>query len=155
VLDAKLVSYLEAQQGNTRFLVATTTSTYASIFMLKTNQPAMALGGYQGWDRIVTPAQLAAMVKNGTVRFFYLSANQQNNGAQGQPGGGPQGGNNSATAKLNSTNDDLVQWVTNSCTAVPSNLWQTSSISSGGNRVSGMQLYDCASVKKLYALIER
>lgn len=157
VLDAKLVSYLEAQQGNTRFLVATTTSTYASIFMLKTNQPAMALGGYQGWDRIVTPAQLAAIVKNGTVRFFYLSANQQNNGAQGQPSGGmpggnaanggPQGGNNSATAKLNSTNDDLVQWVTNSCSAVPSNLWQTSSTNSGGNRVGGMQLYDCASVK--------
>jgi 4-amino-4-deoxy-L-arabinose transferase-like glycosyltransferase len=150
------VSYLEAQQGHTRFLVATTTSSYASIFMLKTNQPAMALGGYQGWDRIVTPTQLATMVKNGTVRFFYLSANQQNNGAQGQPGGGtqggnaanggPQGGSNSTTAKLDSTNDDLVQWVTKSCTAVPSNLWQTSTMSSGG-RAGGMQLYDCASVK--------
>jgi 4-amino-4-deoxy-L-arabinose transferase-like glycosyltransferase len=158
VLDPRLVSYLEAQQGHTRFLVATTTSTYASIFILKTNQPAMALGGYQGWDRIVTPVQLAAMVKNGTVRFFYLSADQQNSSrAQGQSGSGPQGGpganggpqgrNNAIEQKLNSTNDDLVQWVTTSCTAVPSNLWQTSSTSSGGNRAGGMQLYDCASAK--------
>jgi 4-amino-4-deoxy-L-arabinose transferase-like glycosyltransferase len=156
VLDPKMVSYLEAQQGHTRFLVATTTSTYASIFMLKTDQPAMALGGYQGWDRIVTPAQLATMVKNGTVRFFYLSANQRSNATQGQPGGGPQGdfganggpqGGNSTTEKLNNTNNDLVQWVTRSCTAVPSNLWQTSTTSSngtGGNRAGGMQLYDCA-----------
>ena len=107
-------------------------------------------------DRIVTPAQLASMVKNGTVRFFYLSANQQNNGAQGQFGGGPQGsnaasggpqgGNNSSTAKLDSTNDDLVQWVTNSCTVVPSNLWQTSTTSKGGG-AGGMQLYDCATLK--------
>ena len=38
VLDSKLVSYLEAQQGKTRFLVATTTPPYASFFMWKTNQ---------------------------------------------------------------------------------------------------------------------
>jgi 4-amino-4-deoxy-L-arabinose transferase-like glycosyltransferase len=158
VLDPKLVSYLVAQQGHTRFLVATTTSTYASIFILKTGQPAMALGGYQGWDRIVTPAQLATMVKNNTVRFFYLLANQRSNkSAQGQPASapqgspganrGPQGGNTAIEQKLNSTNDDLVQWVTTSCTAVPLPLWQTASTSSGGNRTGGMQLYDCASAK--------
>ena len=61
--------------------------------------------------------------------------------------GGPQGGN-STSEKLNSTNDDLVQWVTKSCTAVPSNLWQTTTTSNGG-RAGGMQLYDCASVKSV------
>ncbi len=58
-LPAQLLSYLLANQKGAKFLVATTTSSYASLFILQTNQPAMALGGYQGWDHILTPAQLA------------------------------------------------------------------------------------------------
>lgn len=50
--------------------MATPTSSYASVFMLATDQPVMALGSYQGWDRILTPDQLAALVKEGTVRFL-------------------------------------------------------------------------------------
>jgi 4-amino-4-deoxy-L-arabinose transferase-like glycosyltransferase len=141
VLDAKLVQYLQNQQGTTRYLVATTTSSYASIFMLDTNAPAMALGGYQGWDRIVTPAQLAKMVAANTVRFFYISSNQ----AQG----GFTGGQNTTTSgqtNLANVNNDLVQWVQKSCKVVSSTLWQTSSTSSGGfgQGGGGMLLYDCA-----------
>ncbi|HLG69365.1 MAG TPA: glycosyltransferase family 39 protein, partial [Chloroflexota bacterium] len=54
-LDPQLIRYLLAHQGKARFLVATATTSYASLFILQTNQPAMALGGYQGWDRILTP----------------------------------------------------------------------------------------------------
>ena len=46
----------------------------------------MALGGYQGWDRILTPQQLAGLVADGAVRFFYLS------GEGGALPGGPDGG---------------------------------------------------------------
>ena len=60
-----------ANQGADRFLVATPTSTYASVFMLATDQPALALGGYQGWDRILTPPN-CRMVADDTVRFFQL-----------------------------------------------------------------------------------
>jgi hypothetical protein len=73
-LSTALIDYLLAHQGGARFLVATTTSSYASLFILQTNKPAMALGGYQGWDRILTPTQLAAAVANNTVRYFYISA---------------------------------------------------------------------------------
>ena len=71
-LDPGLVSYLQANQGSATYLVATTSSSYASLFILDSAQPAMALGGYQGWDRILTPPELSQIVANGDVRFFYL-----------------------------------------------------------------------------------
>lgn len=77
-LDARLVQYLVANQGGAEYLVATPTSSYASVFMLATDEPVMALGGYQGWDRILTPDQLATLVKEGTIRFFYLSGTTTN-----------------------------------------------------------------------------
>ncbi len=124
-LDPALVAYLEQQQGTTEYLVASTTSTYASLFMLDTGQPAMALGGYQGWDRILSPADLPALIANDTVRFFYVPAQAT--------GGGP-------TASLDAT-ADLAAWVRASCGAVPASSWQSASSRADG----GMQLYDCAS----------
>ena len=109
-LDPGLVQYLTTNQGTARYLVATPTSSYASLFMLVTEQPAMALGGYQGWDRILTPDQLAELVANGTVRFFLLS---------GASGPTQLGAGQDATA-------DLTAWVRASCATVPAELWQTS-----------------------------
>ena len=82
-LNAGLLRYLEKNQGSARYLVATATSSYASLFILQTNQPAMALGGYQGWDRVLTPTSLAKLVADGAVRFFYLQASGGTFQAQG------------------------------------------------------------------------
>jgi hypothetical protein len=116
--------------------------------MLDTNAPAMALGGYQGWDRIVTPAQLAQMVANNTVRFFYISA-PITQVSVGFVGGG---GQNTTAASINlaNVNNDLVKWVQTSCTAVSQTLLTSSSSSTnagGFGRGGGMQLYDCAAKK--------
>lgn len=46
-LDRGMVDYLLARQGSDPYLVATSSS-YASLFILATDQPALALGGYQG-----------------------------------------------------------------------------------------------------------
>ena len=92
-LDPALLRYLSTHQGKARYLVATATSSYASLFILATNQPVMALGGYQGWDRVVTPTSLAQLVTKGTVRFFYLPAIQTQfspSGNQRQPSDGTQ-----------------------------------------------------------------
>lgn len=131
VLNPQLVQYLLANQGNAEFLVATPTSTYASVFMLATDQPAMALGGYQGWDRILTPTELAALVREGTVRFFLLNSSGSRSFANGT-------GGQDATA-------DLTAWVQTSCTVVSATTWQTTS-GSGTSAASGQQLYDCAAV---------
>jgi 4-amino-4-deoxy-L-arabinose transferase-like glycosyltransferase len=155
-LDPRLLAYLKAHQGSARFLVATTTSSYASLFILGTNQPAMALGGYQGWDRILTLAQLQQLVKNGTVRFFYLSparsgGSPQFSAAAAAPGHftTPGGNQPAASQNLANVNNDLVSWVEGACTAVPAQQWQTSasgvatSARGFGGPGGGMQLYDC------------
>jgi len=146
-LDARLVQYLIANQGSAAFLVATPTPSYAHIFMLATDQPALALGGYQGWDRALTPDQLTAWVRAGTVRFFYL------NGTSGTGKGGTTTTGrvtNSATgasvnvASLDVT-ADLSVWVQSSCTIVPTATWQESGTTTTTSTVTqGQQLYDCS-----------
>lgn len=142
-LDPALVRYLLAHQGKARFLVATTTSAYASLFMLDTSQPAMALGGYQGWDRILTPAQLAHLVSSGVVRYFYLPA-------FGGFSAAPQPGAPATASGSTDQTGDLTQWVRTTCAAVPSAQWQSSSTSNAapfgqrrGGAVNSMQLYAC------------
>jgi hypothetical protein len=143
-LDPKLLSYLSANQHGARFLVATTSSSYASLFILQSDQPAMALGGYQGWDHILTPQGLAQMVAKNTVRFFYIPAGgggSRSQGAFGNLPGATPTGSADATA-------DLTQWVRTNCAAVPTALWQSTSGSGngsfGGRGAGGQALYSCA-----------
>jgi len=158
--NTMLINYLEANQGNTKFLVAVPSSQgIADEIILATNKPVMSLGGFSGSDPILTTSQLASLVANGTVRFFLLNSfggrgqipqqilNQlpeqfrsrvQQGGLAGPGGfgGGQQG--------------TLTTWVTQHCKVVPTNLWQPASTSSstgggGGFGFGGAnQLYDCA-----------
>ena len=70
--DPALVRYLETNQGNAKFLVATASSITADGIILVTNKPVIAMGGFSGSDQILTTSQLATLVSNGTVRFFLL-----------------------------------------------------------------------------------
>jgi 4-amino-4-deoxy-L-arabinose transferase-like glycosyltransferase len=158
--NTMLINYLEANQGNTKFLVAVPSSQgIADEIILATNKPVMSLGGFSGSDPILTTSQLASLVANGTVRFFLLNSfggrgqipqqilNQlpsqlrsrvQQGGLAGPGGfgGGQQGA--------------LTTWVTQHCKVVPANLWQPASTSSGTGGGGGFgfgganQLYDCA-----------
>jgi 4-amino-4-deoxy-L-arabinose transferase-like glycosyltransferase len=155
-VDTRLVRYLQANQGATRYLFATLNATSAAPFILATGKPVMALGGFSGSDRIVTPDQLARLVSNRTVRFFLLPSTQTFNPENLPPqvrgffrrGGGPRGGFGGS-----GLNGDLTQWVSAHCTAVPATRWQTPSTQPGGapgfgfggfGRGGGQQLYDCA-----------
>ncbi len=154
--NTKLVNYLEANQGNAKFLVAVPSSMSADGIILATNKPVMAMGGFSGGDPILTTNQLATLIKNGTVRFFLLNAprtgqqqipsqviNQippQFRNAARNGGFGGFGGQQSA----------LTTYVTKHCTTVPTKEWQTSSSSSTTNpgnffgRGGASILYDCA-----------
>jgi 4-amino-4-deoxy-L-arabinose transferase-like glycosyltransferase len=134
-LDPGLVSYLLANQGSARYLVATPSSSYASLFILATDQPALALGGYQGWDQVVSPAGLATMVSDLAVRFFLLPA------ASGFDQ--PAGGGTDATAALQ-------RWVRARCAEVPTAQWQADPVPADpargrgfGAAGRGQELYDC------------
>jgi hypothetical protein len=121
-IDTALLRYLEAHQGTAEYLVATQTSSYASLFILNSDQPALALGGYQGWDRVLDPAQLQQFVQSGRVRFFYVSPDNTRG----------------ADASLDAT-ADLTAWVQSNCSTVPATTW------GGASSRSNLQLYDCAS----------
>jgi len=121
--NTALISYLEAHEGNATYLVAVSSSNEADSIILATNKAVMALGGFSGSDPILTTSQLAALVAQGTVRFFLL------NGAGGGPGGGQS---------------NLTSWVTQHCTTVSASQYQSSSTSSGTGGFGGNgQLYDC------------
>jgi hypothetical protein len=146
-LDPGLVSYLERHRGSARYLVATATSTYASLFILQTGQPVMALGGYQGWDKILTLAQLKRQVAQGTIRYFLLSGSGS---PTRSPGGNLPGG---VDAGLSTVNNGLETWVTSTCSVVPTSTYSSKSKAAtttatsapgGGFGTQGVgQLYDC------------
>jgi 4-amino-4-deoxy-L-arabinose transferase-like glycosyltransferase len=162
-LDPKLLSYLQTHRGGARYLVATPTSGYASLFILKTGQPVLTLGGYQGWDKILTRTQLSALVAQGAIRFFLLSGTGGRNGP-GIPGGQARFfGGSSLPAGINTNvdtvNNSLIRWVSTHCTAVPSSAYTTAAkTSSASSAVPGAagrgfgaqgpgQLYDCATAR--------
>ncbi|MBO0796083.1 MAG: glycosyltransferase family 39 protein, partial [Ktedonobacteraceae bacterium] len=150
--DQKLIQYLEKNQGNAKYLVATPSSQTADSIILATNKPVMALGGFSGSDPTLTQDELAALVKNGTVRFFLIGGmgaggtsqsqdQQQDESTPGQGNGGPGGGALGPQSTLTS-------WVQNHCTSVPTSEWQSSSsgTTGGGNGLGRAdQLYDCGS----------
>ncbi len=148
--NAMLINYLEANQGNAKFLVAVPSSQgIADQLIIATNKPVMSLGGFSGGDPILTTSQLASLVANGTVRFFLLNAprttrqlppqvinqipEQFRNFAR-NGGGGGFGGQQSA----------LTTWVTQHCTAVPPGLWQSTATSSNAGFGGSNVLYSCA-----------
>jgi len=126
--DTALIAYLEAHQGNTKFLVAVPSSMVADSIILATNKPVMAMGGFSGSDPILTVSSLKLLINDGTVHYFLL-------------GGGGFGGGQSA----------VTSWITQSCQVVPSSQWQSSSTTSSGGSFGGFReastLYYCASAK--------
>ena len=150
-----LIKYLEAHQGNAKFLVATTSSMQADGIILATNKPVMSLGGFSGSDPILTTSQLETLIHQGTIRYFLLDSfgegqqppsaflenipkqyRDQLNQDRQRGGGGFGGGQQSS----------LTSWVTQHCTAVPTSQWQSASTTTNNRPgTSGAnQLYDCA-----------
>jgi 4-amino-4-deoxy-L-arabinose transferase-like glycosyltransferase/putative flippase GtrA len=149
-----LISYLEAHQGQAKFLLAVPSSMSANSIILATNKPVMALGGFAGADPILTPSQLASLVAAGTVRFFLLSnpsrlfqfPNQMGaSGARSSPGAAQSAFPGFFGLGLNSQSA-LTGWVTQHCRTVPAQEWQGAQARGQGRAqsVNAAQLYDCA-----------
>jgi 4-amino-4-deoxy-L-arabinose transferase-like glycosyltransferase len=134
VADPKLIGYLEARAGHTRFLVATNMADDAAPIILATGAPVMAMGGFSGYDPILTPARLAGIVTDGQVRFFLLpSSNLSAAQALALYPTGSASGASFASAYTNR----LTQWVAQTCIPVPPGQWQTTV------ELGPLQLFDC------------
>lgn len=128
--DKALETYLLAHQGSAEYLVGMQTASTAATYILDTGKAVMAWGGFLGSDPILTTSQLAALVKEGKIRYFLAGA------------GGAFGGSSSSST--------ITQWITTNCSTVASSAYTTSS-TSGSSNAGGFggaqQLYDCAAAK--------
>ncbi|GCE28580.1 dolichyl-phosphate-mannose--protein mannosyltransferase [Dictyobacter alpinus] len=122
-VSSALIKYLEANQGNAKYLVAVPSSNQADAIILATNKGVMALGGFSGSDPILTTSQLSALVANGTIRYFLLND-------PGAFAGGHRGGQSTLTT-----------WVTQNCATVNASQWQ------GKASSTTTQLYNCTPTK--------
>jgi hypothetical protein len=77
--DPALIDYLLANQGDTKYLVASTNSRSTAPIILSTDEPVISLGGFNGLDRVFTNKQLADLVNEGAVRFFLMPDKQHMN----------------------------------------------------------------------------
>ncbi len=151
VVNTKLLHYLEAKQGSTKFLFATQSSMIADPYIIHYDKAVMAMGGFSGSDPILTPQSLAQLVKNNTVRFFLIPSKA----ASSQP---LQGLPSSLREQIEAMGSgfggqgvQLTTWVQNTCKVVPEGLWQTATSTSSAPTspldVNTNQLYDCSSAR--------
>lgn len=140
--DPRLITYLQQHLDGATFLVATVDADTAVPIIFSTGAPVMALGGYSGYDPILTPKTLAKGVAANEVRSFYLPSSnltpQQRH--QMYP---------KVTHTVTQYTNNLTQWVAQHCRAVPPDQW---SATSGAltTQMNTMQLFDCSVVVGTY-----
>ena len=71
-VQPELKQYLLEHEGQARYLVATVNAPTAAPFILDTGKSAIALGGYNGFDQILSVQQVETLVQQGQLRFFLL-----------------------------------------------------------------------------------
>jgi hypothetical protein len=134
--DPQLIAYLRQHQQGAAFLVATVDTGTAVPFIFSTGAPVMALGGYTGYDPILTPTTLASAVASNTVRFFYVPSN--NLTPQQRQQLYPR-----VTNAVTQYTNHLTQWVAESCRAVPPDQWSSTNGALTA-QMNPMQLFDCS-----------
>ncbi|WP_411349040.1 ArnT family glycosyltransferase [Paenibacillus sp. WLX2291] len=105
-VDADLIAYLEANQGDAKYLVATTASQTATPIILQTSDAVIAWGGFKGSDSALTVDQLEQLVNSGQLRYVLL-------------GGG-----------MGSGSSELTQWVQEHGTEISESEWKSGSTAS-------------------------
>jgi 4-amino-4-deoxy-L-arabinose transferase-like glycosyltransferase len=95
-----LVDYLEANQGDAKYLVAAIRSRIASPIILNTDEPVISLGGFNGADPVFSNEELAGLVNQGAVHFFLIEGRDRK--------------------------EDSVRWITDNCEQVQQQIGRSS-----------------------------
>ena len=104
----KLVALLQQQAGSYRWVAATVNSNSAAGYQLATDDPVMAIGGFNGTDPAPTLAQFERYVKEGDIHYFISGSGL---GGGGFGGGGTGSGSGSTPAS------QITSWVESHYTA--------------------------------------
>jgi len=97
--SAALTRLLERDAGRYTWVAATVGSNSASGYQLASDDPVMAIGGFNGSDPTPTLAQFEAYVRAGRIHYFIAGGV---GGAGGGFGGGPGGVTSNAAARIRS-----------------------------------------------------
>ena len=120
----QLYRYVSAHRNGAGYLLAVSSWSEASAYILATGQEIMPMGGFSGSVPEPTLARVRQLVATGQLRFFLLSGA----GGFGAPGRGGAGG----------TAAQVASWVESACAAVPAADY-------GAASGSGGTLYTCES----------
>jgi 4-amino-4-deoxy-L-arabinose transferase-like glycosyltransferase len=120
----QLYRYVSAHRDGAGYLLAVSSWSEASAYILATGQEVMPMGGFSGSVPEPTLARVKQLVATGQLRFFLL-------GGTGGFGGPGRGGTGGTTAQVTS-------WVESACAAVPAADY-------GGTSGSAETLYACGS----------
>ena len=125
-LSSAELSYLEANQGSAKWLVAVTSSNSAASIELQSGRAAISMFGFTGSDPAMTVAKLQKLVSSGELKYVLLG---------GGMGGGMGGGTSSSSVQT---------WVQQNCTAVPASAYGgTSSTTTTTTTSTASGLYAC------------
>jgi 4-amino-4-deoxy-L-arabinose transferase-like glycosyltransferase len=85
---AALVTLIETNASNYKWVVATINANSAAGYQLATGDPVMAIGGFNGSDPALTLARFQALVGKGQIHYFIGG------------GGGPSGGSSGSASAI-------------------------------------------------------
>ncbi|WP_084730085.1 ArnT family glycosyltransferase [Streptacidiphilus neutrinimicus] len=128
----QLLSYVTSHDGGARYVMATSSWSTASPFILATGKEVLPMGGFTGAVPSPTLSQFQHLVSTHQLRFVLLGG--------GMGGGGMGGGSQSSPVQ---------SWVRQSCSVVPPSAYgatapsQRSGPSPFGRAGASQQLYSC------------
>jgi hypothetical protein len=100
----EIVQFLHDGQDGFTWSLATVGANNAAGYQLATDNPVMAIGGFNGTDQWPTLEAFQQMVTGGDIHYFV-------GGGMGGPGGGPGG-------STSSTSSQISEWVQSNFTTV-------------------------------------
>ncbi|MDP8985631.1 MAG: glycosyltransferase family 39 protein [Pseudomonadota bacterium] len=69
-VDRKLLDYLQKHTQGSKYLLAMANSLVGAEYVIETGRPVLYLGGFNGSDTVVTPAQLQRLIDRDELRYI-------------------------------------------------------------------------------------
>ena len=148
--DPALVGYLRENRGEATYLLAAANALVASPVILDVEEPVISLGGFMGFDPVLSSDEVSGLVDEGAVRFFLVLDEERLMAAFSEMMAGTSTDDSTGAADPPAPPpfaNESTDWVEDNCQEVPRELWQSSD-PEGSEGMRGIfrevqALYDC------------
>ncbi|EKQ56795.1 MULTISPECIES: glycosyltransferase family 39 protein [unclassified Clostridium] len=128
VNNSKLIKFLKANKSGEKYLVAVPSAmNYAADLIIQTGEPVMTIGGFSGFDKIITIDQFEQLVASKEIRYVIVKEGQ-----------------GSESFNVGNPNHPLTDWIIKNGKRVNVREWQEVNTSDNKESVAdeSVQLYD-------------